>query len=235
MLNNLNVSSDEFFFIKNGLKKEQYSDYMVDIRTAYEMKDKEQLIVVKKKCCVYEKRDQIKFIHLSLLIDLLVNKLDNIPCTKKNDLVMYLVKIETWTKYELVLFNNCMYAFNESMIDLIAKKIVSKLSLYENFQNYGNEAFRLLTNVYMYYLEKKNFSKLLAIMKSLEEQKLTEDCLYEKNILLYFQGIHQIIFKNKSKGIDKIEKALGIFDVLESERAFYMFSKLYQLVLDRYR
>lgn len=232
MLDNLNVSSDEFFFIKNDLKKEQYLEYMIDIRKAYEMKDKRQLLVIKENCCVYEKRDQIKFIHLSMLIDLLVNKLDNVPSSKKNGLVMYLVKIETWTKYEMVLFNNCMYAFDESMIDLIAKKITLKLSLYENFQNYGNEAFRLLTNVYMYFLERKNFSKLIVIMKSLEEQRLTEDCLYEKNTLLFIKGIHQMILGNKVEGTDKIEKALEIFEVLEAKRACYMFNKLYQFVLE---
>jgi len=164
-LDNLNVTFEEFEYIRNNHSKDIYITLMEQIKVAFESQNLIKLKEVKLFCIEKNNKHTLKFKHLALLCDLLLEKMldPSTVVTQPNELINYLLKIDQWYHYELTLFNNCLFICSPNLIDTVIKNISKNYTHFLNLNNYGNELLRSLVNLYTFYMNHFQFEKLKKI------------------------------------------------------------------------
>lgn len=228
-LDNLNVTFEEFEYIRNNNSKDIYVALMEQIKIAFESQNIMKIKEIKKFCTKQNNKQSLKFKHLEVLCDLLLKKMadPSVVVSKPNALITYLLKIDQWYHYELTLFNNCLFICSPELIDTLMTNIFKNYTQYLNLNNYGNELLRALINLYVFYMNHFQVEKLKKIFKLIQNTHLNEDSLFERNLVLFCEGINGLIFGNVQDSIKKIDKALLVFEILGSFHLKKMFEFLY--------
>lgn len=226
IIEKLNVTYDEFFFLCNHQKSENHERYMNDIKKAYMKKEIQTLNRLINQLERHKRTPKIR--HLIWLCNLLVNQLEgkSVPIAE-NKLVQYLLQVEGWTRYEIVLFNNCIFSFDLEIINLLANTFAKKNPFFSLYHKHNDELFQLLINVVVCNIQKSNYKQAKFFFETAKSIMLEENSLLEKNILLFWTGFFEL-HKDKKDGLSKINSALNIFDVLDSNDLFNMHKSIYE-------
>ncbi|HFH9584049.1 TPA: XRE/MutR family transcriptional regulator [Streptococcus pyogenes] len=238
ILDNLNVNVDEFLFISNNFK--QYKEF-IDMDTAKHYfecrnieglnhildsykdskstKEKNLFALVKEKnlfALVKEK-------NLFALVKVLLATLTEEDClTERTYLSNYLINIETWSHYETVLFNNCMFIFESCFIEMVFSKVILNLDKYNTLRYYGNESIRMFVNMLILFIQRQEYDKASEILAKIEDYQLNDDCLYERCCVSFFDGIIGLI-NGKEGAEQKCVQILEIFQLLNCKTIHHMF------------
>ncbi len=224
ILDQLHVNFDEFYFIKNNFRQDKIFDDMNKVKAFFEKGDTKS---IDKMAVEYSKlKDENQsYLHLYCLIVVLKSKLlgmTNKSCTKT--LHDYLTNVEAWTHYETILFNNCMFLFPTEFIDVTISKTLHNLSMYSSLRSYGSESFRMLINVLILFIERKEFDKAAFILEKLYQNRLTDDSLFEKACLKFFENA-MLLATNEVNDVSECKKTINIFRELGSDGLAVMFDQ----------
>ena len=181
IIDRLNLSLGEFDYIKNGYRNTLLYQFNRNAMKDVLNGDIKSLLLISDELYpnINKNNNQYnKYFNLYCAINILINeirakhgKLSNSALKHKNkpfviSLKNYLLKRYTWTRYEMVLFNDIYFIFNVNIVNIFVKRTIKNLRKYNHFQNYENEGFRLLINITIYYLNHhtvNDASKLLSV------------------------------------------------------------------------
>ncbi|HES2578684.1 TPA: quorum-sensing system transcriptional regulator RopB/Rgg1 [Streptococcus pyogenes] len=218
ILDNLNVNVDEFLFISNNFK--QYKEF-IDMDTAkhyFECRNIEGLNHILDS---YKDSKSTKEKNLFALVKVLLATLTEEDClTERTYLSNYLINIETWSHYETVLFNNCMFIFESCFIEMVFSKVI--LNLDNTLRYYGNESIRMFVNMLILFIQRQEYDKASEILAKIEDYQLNDDCLYERCCVSFFDGIIGLI-NGKEGAEQKCVQILEIFQLLNCKTIHHMF------------
>ncbi|HHA3264556.1 TPA: quorum-sensing system transcriptional regulator RopB/Rgg1 [Streptococcus pyogenes] len=222
ILDNLNVNVDEFLFISNNFK--QYKEFIdMDMDTAkhyFECRNIEGLNHILDS---YKDSKSIKEKNLFALVKVLLATLTEEDClTERTYLSNYLINIETWSHYETVLFNNCMFIFESCFIEMVFSKVILNLDKYNTLRYYGNESIRMFVNMLILFIQRQEYDKASEILAKIEDYQLNDDCLYERCCVSFFDGIIGLI-NGKEGAEQKCVQILEIFQLLNCKTIHHMF------------
>ncbi|WP_034298401.1 Rgg/GadR/MutR family transcriptional regulator, partial [Alkalibacterium sp. AK22] len=143
ILDNLNVSLDEFYFIYNDYVQEDTLFFLRRYSNFFNKNDLEglhnlQISALQK----YNLSGKIKYLHYSTLCSLTISSVSNSPTNTEdlNILKNYLLECEEWTYYEVVLFTNSLDFFSEDLILLLYKRTKDKLKYFSELKKYMTTA-----------------------------------------------------------------------------------------------
>lgn len=225
ILDNLNVNVDEFLFISNNFK--QYKEF-IDMDTAkhyFECRNIEGLNHILDS---YKDSKSTKEKNLFALVKVLLATLTEEDCLTErtylsNYLISnYLINIETWSHYETVLFNNCMFIFESCFIEMVFSKVILNLDKYNTLRYYGNESIRMFVNMLILFIQRQEYDKASEILAKIEDYQLNDDCLYERCCVSFFDGIIGLI-NGKEGAEQKCVQILEIFQLLNCKTIHHMF------------
>lgn len=109
LLDNLHITFDEFLCIHNGYSMDQHQELLLQIQEATHKHDVEKLKEILgniKNICLSSECDE-SYKHLACCTQLIIDRLSNksFESRAKQIIVDYLFNNESWTHYELALFN----------------------------------------------------------------------------------------------------------------------------------
>lgn len=222
-LNNFTIlyfNVDEFLFISNNFK--QYKEF-IDMDTAkhyFECRNIEGLNHILDS---YKDSKSTKEKNLFALVKVLLATLTEEDClTERTYLSNYLINIETWSHYETVLFNNCMFIFESCFIEMVFSKVILNLDKYNTLRYYGNESIRMFVNMLILFIQRQEYDKASEILAKIEDYQLNDDCLYERCCVSFFDGIIGLI-NGKEGAEQKCVQILEIFQLLNCKTIHHMF------------
>ncbi len=226
ILDKLCVEFDEFLLIQNGYEEKEYIKIMKSLKKLFESKNASKISKIKQYCFDNKDMNQ-KFLYLYYISDILLAKILDIPFEKSATLMQkYLIGVNSWTHYELVLFNNIMFVFNSEMIDAIINKSTSNLEKYVQLKGYGNENIRMLLNVCFLLLQRKELKKLRKYFNIIKEIDLSEDAIFERCSILFLEAL--INFINEENNAEKqIINILNVFNTSNSSNMYSMYHDCY--------
>ncbi|HHH5440753.1 TPA: Rgg/GadR/MutR family transcriptional regulator [Streptococcus pyogenes] len=195
ILDNLNVNVDEFLFISNNFK--QYKEF-IDMDTA---------------------KHYFECRNIDGLNHILDSYKDSKSTKEKN---LFALVIETWSHYETVLFNNCMFIFESCFIEMVFSKVILNLDKYNTLRYYGNESIRMFVNMLILFIQRQEYDKASEILAKIEDYQLNDDCLYERCCVSFFDGIIGLI-NGKEGAEQKCVQILEIFQLLNCKTIHHMF------------
>lgn len=237
LLQKVNLYYDELKIFDYPQNVNWINQIMKEIKQAFFLKDKDELKRIKAFCfenTIGIKEQQTKRIHMASLCDLLIAKLEN----KKMDMThteiySYLINVQTWTRYELVLFNNCMYAFHTEFLESVLEKAVRGIDQYKRAGEGKSEGFRMLANAVIHFIQIHNLHSAWKYLEKMNDYMLNEEMLFERNTKLIINGIWDCLRKN-AKGNEKINQGLQVLKILGAVNHYKMNIELIRFVEKRY-
>ena len=151
--------------------------------------------------------------HIKLIAEQQINHLANLPynSSKCNELIKYLLSVDTWMEYELKLFYNSVFFMNTRTISLLYR-IVIKKTRYFLKTNIGTHR---VIPLYLFNLELLLKNNLLGsaqfFIDDLENLLTRQGYYFEKNYLLFLKGIYLIKTNQIELGKKECSKAMRIF------------------------
>lgn len=223
LLRQLNLEYDELKNFDYPTEASQLQQVSINIKLSYEKKDIDTLERISLLCIQDTGIDKNKFEHMSSICDLLISRITNKEIDILNNKTFkYLIDVHSWTHYELVLFNNIMFALNIELIQVILDSAILNLKKYSTLDRYGNESFRMILNAVSFFISEGEFKLVGKYMETLKSFQLNEDNFFERTMLLFIEGIFNSIFGNKNIGVKQINESLFICKVIGSEHLYKM-------------
>ena len=220
ILDNLNLSLEEFHFLYDGNKANTDAMMISAYSEAYYAKDIPKLAVLEEEVKNrFEETSKIQYLHHASIVHLLRCNLSELPFPHKELAVIkdYLFQCETWNYYELVLFTNSLDFFPEEVLDAVYTKAKEKMTEFNQLKRYKNELFSLISNILVLQLEKNNLEKSLLYYADLEKTLSTSDNrMYEHAMLLFFKEL--IAVMQHKEDTEKLTAILQTFKLLDMER-----------------
>lgn len=143
----------------------------------------------------------------------------------ENRLVEYLLNVDTWTHYELIMFNNCMFILPIELIEVLLDRSLKHIARFSDNQIYGNEYYRMLLNVIILFMTIGRADLLEKYYQALLTVRLNEDMLFERTFKLFITGIYELYMDNP-KGKRKIQQALSVLHICQATGLLEMNHKL---------
>lgn len=232
-LDRLHVTFNEFMFIKNNYHLSEEKLLLLNLQEYYLKNDLVKLNDLKKECLFLSKDSEDVYHHVYLLCSIYISRLNNYPIEKNivNDLKKYLLSVDTWTHYEILLFNNSMFIFDIEFIELVINKSINSIEKYKTIRDYTNESFGMLLNVMNIYLSSKKIEKANKLFQVLTNLDLSENFVKERLFLLYYEGIIKMLIYNDSEGKELVVQSiscatfLNMTDTSEALNNMYTFIK----------
>lgn len=237
-LTKLHVSYTEFKYIANGFETDYEHQFITDLQKAITQSDFSQLEILLKRaynyCDIYENDE--KYCHLACITQLTIDKLKGNVLNKdsRQTITDYLIKCETWTHYELMIFNNVMFAFSLDQIRVFRKKVIHNLEKYQNLRVYGSESFRVLINMLMVFIENQSYRDIRITMGLINNYELNEDMLFEETLRLYFTGILKLIDQEITTGMSKVTQALKVLAILNAKNYHQNLKRYLEQIIMKY-
>lgn len=220
LLAKLHVSYTEFKYIANGFETDYEQRFVTDLQRAIAQGNLERLDSLLQRilnyCVIYENDE--KYRHLACITQLTIDKMkgNRLDENARQVVTNYLIRCETWTHYELMMFNNAMFAFSLDQIRMFREKVTHNLEKYQNLRVYGSESFRVLINMLMVFIESRSHRDIRIMMGLINNYQLNEDMLFEETLRLYFTGILDLINQRISVGMTKVKQALEVLSILNA-------------------
>ena len=233
-LDRINLDYDELKIFNYPENVNEINHMMKEIQTAFLAKDTDELLRIANFCKVRQsnpcKRDE----NLISLCELLVARLKGEPFDAvETNVYQYLINSHTWTHYELVLFNNCMFIFTPDFVDLILERAIMSLSMYKDSKDGRSESFRMLVNAIVYFIQSGERTDAWKYLEKMDEFHLDEDMYFETNLRLFLQGIWETL-RGKEEGKIKVKQSLMICEYLSSKQYKQMNYELLLFVEQRF-
>ena len=220
ILENLNLSLEEFHFLYDGNKANTDTMMMSAYSEAYYAKDIPRLAALEEASRNhFDETSQIKYLHHASIIHLLRCNLSELPFPHKELAVIkdYLFQCETWHYYELVLFTNSLDFFPEDVLDAVYARAKEKMTEFNRMKSYQNELFSLISNILVLQLGKNNLEKSWLYYADLEKTvSASDNRMYEHAMLLFFKEL--IAIMQHKEDTEKLTAILQTFNLLNMER-----------------
>ncbi|WP_455295466.1 Rgg family transcriptional regulator [Enterococcus crotali] len=206
ILEQLNVSLDEFLFIQNNFKIERFKALFTDVRQSFIEQDVEKLLSLKEKSTlIYKKTNLERYQHIALVVKLLINRLKNeeYDSFAKEYLQEYLVNLNMFTHYDLVLYTNTFFAYSKELNEAISIRILENAKKYEQLKSFESDTVKVLSNMIFYEIEMNDFKKVKEYLGYMKQVELSEHLIIEKILKKFFMGIDCILAENVKQGKNK--------------------------------
>ncbi|WP_314065349.1 Rgg/GadR/MutR family transcriptional regulator [uncultured Vagococcus sp.] len=234
LLDTLNISLEELGNLGYSGENVDLQQISYQIKDAFEGKNVEKLQQIKK---LYRGNEFFtsKEHHLFCLADILIRRLENKKIDiYENDLYQYLISIESWTHYEIVLYNNIMYAFPPEVNKLILEKAIIGMKEYSLKTRYKNELFRLLANSVILFLFSNDIKEAWKYVLKMNEVSLTEDAIFERIMKVIINGIVEKIL-DPSLENNEVSDAITVFEMYGSTNTSAMNRNLVENIEKMYQ
>jgi transcriptional activator, rgg/gadR/mutR family, C-terminal domain len=151
--------------------------------------------------------------HIKLIAEQQINRLANLPynSSKCNELIKYLLSVDTWMEYELKIFYNSVFYLNTKTISLLYRIVIKKT---RHFLKTDTGTYKVIP-LYLFNLEMLLENNLLGsaqfFIDDLENLLTRQGYCFEKNYLLFLRGIYLIKTNQIELGKKECSKAMRIF------------------------
>lgn len=226
ILDYCNVSYNEFFYMKNDYRKESKMNDYNDVIKLYYEKNIEEISKMKNKVRKkYEENGDIFLRHLYILCYCMENDLDVNKIEKEyiEEITDYLLSIDDWCYYELVVLNNFLFLLSPSSALLMSKNLLKYADKYKELNSDTKILSFLLFNLLELSIKNNDFESAKMLLKATKTYTTKKTEFFEVTLSLFYEGMIDIIDDSTIEGIEKCYKSLDIIKTLGNE---YFYTKL---------
>lgn len=233
ILDKLNISLDEFLILHDNdyTNTESFASLIQYIRKQYSLKNIDNI-----KKLLSDRSDYNLNVFEKTMVKSILHSLDNkiIPSNSELlNLTDYLFKVEKWGYYEIILLGNCVRTINYNSYFLLTKEML-KNYIYSALNKTNKRLVtQLAINCLIISIDENEFSNCIYLITNIKKLLDNELNFYEQTVFLYATGYFEIK-QNLDSGIEKIERAIQIFDFLGEYQLKSQYQEHYKKYVSEY-
>lgn len=220
LIDRLNVSFEEFMFIHEKDDDMSFINLQKRLSAAFNAHDIATLHQISTQAqAIFDQTNIPKMRHIAISADLMPARLNQVAFTASQqaeiaELTEYLFQLDMWTHYDIVLFNNNIFAFAPKDRFAFTQAIIKNLGTYKDYIHNRSEYVFFITNLIIGAIANQQVEVAINYIQFLKGIDLDQKMLTEKLIVLFFDGVLAYL-QSPDKPLDKCETALTIMDQLE--------------------
>ncbi|VTS14034.1 helix-turn-helix domain-containing protein [Streptococcus pseudoporcinus] len=214
ILDKLHISLDEFLILHDNdyPKTASFANLVQYIRKQYSSQNKDKIAALLSNTSPYELNPLERTMIKSIL-----HTLDNRVMPSDEEMLQltdYLFKIEKWGYYEIILLANCVRTIHYNTCFLLTKEML-KNYIYSSMNKTNKRLVtQLAINCLIVSVDKSEFDNCTFLINEIKKLLDKELNYYEQTVFVYARGYWEFKNNHLSKGIEKMEKAMQIFEIL---------------------
>ena len=216
IIDRVNITIEEFFHILNGYEGSSFSQDMRTIHSAFLKKD---IVKIKKfidkesvkinSIDFYSRLNIIMFKNLARMLD----KTIDIAEKDIEFLADYLISIDIWTEYEVVIFSNCMDILPVPLTISLGKDLLSRTAFYHNIPQNKKKIQHTLVNLYQNMIDSNEKQAAICFGNELF-MLLDERDSFEMIHYVFLKSIFNYKFCSKKEALYDIENQISALETL---------------------
>lgn len=216
-LNELNISLEEFMYAVNNYKMSPLNELLLKINEySTTRNDKALKKLLNTQQNITDKNKKLS----NILIQICLYDLSGENLYTEEDiryLSDYLLSIDDWGMYELLLFSNSMKAMNHQTRMILLKEMNRRTDLYINIPKYRRIIASMNVNAYIYYIELEEWVDAHYFEKQLELAYFQEAEIYERLVFKYAKNFYKFKKFQNQKALLEMRKCIELFQFVDSE------------------
>lgn len=153
---------------------------------------------------------------------------ESLPSKKESQIINdYLLSVDDWSYYELLLFSNCIKFINSHTSILLAKEMTKKNFFYRNLPKNKRIIIKTLINIFIACCENSLFKDAHYFKNVISSMLKDETFLYERNVFLFAKGLFFLKTDEKNLGISMMNDSIKIFKELGCDNLFSNYKKYF--------
>ena len=128
ILNRHHIDSSAFFAHFSNFNSQEKRDFLKEIGDAYEKKDKQELLTIKKNIDQLPDSRQKKYyqLQIDLVLNVYLTKAADIPAELRNDLKKFVFQDNNWNENSLQLFRETIRVYDIDELSFLVNAILAK-------------------------------------------------------------------------------------------------------------
>ncbi|WP_314062583.1 helix-turn-helix domain-containing protein [uncultured Vagococcus sp.] len=220
LLNRINITLEEFDLLCNNYEKSNLQQLVKQIRKAYTNRDTEELLrLSNEEYSKWQQTGNINNRYNYLMISIMNDELNDCKTVKDEDVELltdYLFAIDDWTYYEIVLFGNSISAIPIQTVIILSEEISRKTKFFQSNNEHRKMIIHILLNANLICLLNDKIDQSYQFQQEIDQLINSQTYLYEKNLLMYSEGLYLLKINKIAEGTKKVNRALEICRELES-------------------
>ncbi|MBS4750039.1 hypothetical protein KG091_02985 [Carnobacteriaceae bacterium zg-ZUI78] len=189
LLEHLHVDLDEFLFLKRDYQNFPLKNILTNSLGSYHQ---EEIQHIRSQAYHFSAYDNDTYHHLGLLCDVILTQHESALYQLKQ----YLVKVETWTTYEMLLFDCLIPYLDTPFINIVYKNCINGLKRYEHLDQYSHEYIQTAFHLVIFFLHHQDIRHARNIFQSMLSQRLHEPFIFERLHLKFLKSIFLCLEKD---------------------------------------
>ncbi|AOV08931.1 helix-turn-helix domain-containing protein [Sporosarcina ureilytica] len=224
ILEQLNISLNEFWYIYNDYSRGKKNELMHQWKKLYAEGNINHLMKLKDEVdTLYEETQQKFYQRLSIILYCAIQQHHSESYDDEivSPLTQYLLSVNTWGYYEINLFDACILVLDmdtDTVLSL-ANKLLNNLRFYANFQTYEKEIITVLINIVKICLNNERLEEADYYLNIAKRKLMNFNLMYEKNTLEFLSGISLMQHGDIDEGKKIAIKSIDNFKVLNMKES----------------
>jgi len=233
ILKRIGVTLEEFEYIANDYDFNSFYKLLSRVSRFYNENNEYAL---KKILAEEEKRISDIYSEMNyLMIKSVIGEFDKeffLSEKEKIKISSYLISIDDWSYYQLILYGNTMKSLKTEMINTLSKELLNRSSFYKSISRNKKLIIKILINTIIIFIDKKELNYANFFKKATQELLVDETDMYEKTIFLFAVGALDFYSGKKAEGKEKMQDAIMLFNKIESYRLAKSYQQNYEEIVN---
>lgn len=128
----------------------------------------------------------------------------------------YLIGVEYWGYYELLLFMHSMHRFRHTLFMTLSKEMISRSEFYKELPINRRMMNYLVLEAFVLSSERQELIDAQYYRKFIQNNHFEERDIFERMVIQYAEGMFEFFFHDERKGLMEMEKVIQTFRELGS-------------------
>ena len=225
LLQRINVTVDEFMYVHNQYKRDNFKEFVFTLRKHYIKRNVEEI----KKLLNQEMNKPYDLVDSRLNITMIKSILEDLtgePVEKEDIeyITNYLWSVDYWHEYELALYGNSLNILPVDSVILLSKEIFNKGHLYTRILNYRRDMYGVIFNTISICIENGRYNDAQYFINMFHNSNPSEQFIFEKMLCKFWQGILLISNGKLEDGKSICNDFLSLLQMTDSQRNYTLHS-----------
>lgn len=218
-LDEINMPMSEFIYAVQDFKRDELQELLYKMDTYVLRNDVVSMRHLLESRPVKPRLRRLFHELNTIIIKIKLEEMTGEAVVSEHDLSVltdYLIGVEYWGYYELLLFMHSMHRFRHALFMTLSKEMISRSEFYKELPLNRRMMNYLILEAFVLSCERQELIDAQYYRKFIQNNHFEERDIFERMVTQYAEGMFEFFFHDERKGLMEMEKVIQTFRELGS-------------------